>query len=137
MTPKPKPATKPKPKRKNYPPSEYDEQVAVIEWCDRLTELHPELSLIFSIPNESSKNTTSGHKLNLAGRKKGVPDLMLPVAKQSYHGLFIEMKRTVNAIVSPHQQLFIHNLRSQGYFAQVCEGADEAIGLIKRYMSIN
>jgi hypothetical protein len=122
-------------KKRTVAPSEYDEQVKLIDWCNENASQHPELSLIFSIPNESSRNTVSGCKLNKAGRKKGVPDLFLPVARHGYHGLFIELKRSINATVSEAQIATIKALREQRYVATVCYGCDEAIALISRYLS--
>ena len=37
------------------------------------------------------------------GVKSGVPDLMLPIPKGGYHGLFIELKKEVGGITSKEQ----------------------------------
>ena len=67
--------------------------------------------------------------------KPGVPDLCLPVARGGYHGLYIELKRAVGGILSDEQKWWIDELKSQGYAAIVCHGAEEAIRTIKEYLS--
>ncbi len=65
--------------------------------------------------------------------KSGVPDLVLPVARSCYHGLYIELK-AMDGTVSDKQGEWIDNLRIQGYCAIVCYGADETISAIEKYL---
>ena len=44
----------------------------------------------------------------------GVPDLFLPVPKNGYHGLFIEMK-SEKGCLTENQQWFLTNAESVGY----------------------
>lgn len=64
----------------------------------------------------------------------GQSDLFLAVPRNGYHGLFVEMK-SLTGIESSEQQLFIVDMKNQGYAAIVCYGADEAIKEIKKYMN--
>ena len=44
------------------------------------------------------------------------------------------MKRQKGGRLSPEQKEWIDGLFSQGYLAVRCDGADEAIGLLERYL---
>lgn len=120
-------------------PSEHEEQVAVIDWCFANTAKHPELDLIFAIPNGAMLGggrigAIRANALKAEGLRPGVCDLFLPVARHDYHGLFIEMK-TKKGTVSESQHEFITAVEGQGYFATVCKGADEAISTLEWYIN--
>jgi hypothetical protein len=112
-------------------PTEHQEQVKLIQWCNA----HPVADCIFS--SQAGVRTTIGtaNKAKAEGMRKGVPDLFLPVPAGGFHGLFIELKRVKNAKPSKEQQDWIEFLNKQGYFAIVCYGADEAIAVIQRYLT--
>ena len=112
-------------------PTEHEEQVKVIAWCD----LHPLAGMIFAIPNGSHKSLAAAAKFKREGLRSGVPDLFLPVPRGVFHGLFIEMKRVKGSVTSEAQQDWIEFLHSQDYAAFVCKGADEAIAVIKAYLT--
>lgn len=54
---------------------------------------HPELQLLYHVPNEGKRTWRTGARLKSEGLKPGVPDLCLPVARGKYHGLYVELKR--------------------------------------------
>lgn len=107
--------------------SEAKEQIAVVQYCDM------KRIPIFAIPNGGSRNAIEAANLKRQGVKAGVPDLMIPVAKQGYHGLFIEMKVGYNK-PTDKQVGWINLLIKNGYLVKVCYGSDEAINLITNYM---
>lgn len=72
--------------------SEATEQEIVINWCEYNSPRHPELKLIYHVPNGGSRNQLEAANLKRQGVKAGVPDLNLPVALNGFHGLYIEMK---------------------------------------------
>ncbi|MHB1153550.1 MAG: VRR-NUC domain-containing protein [Eubacteriales bacterium] len=112
---------------------EDDEQVAVIEWAELCTGAIPELAWLYHVPNGGYRNKIEAMKFKRMGVKSGVPDLVLPVARSGYHGLYIELKAK-DGIVSEKQREWLNNLRHQGYFAIACFGADETISIIKNYL---
>lgn len=114
--------------------SEATEQERLISWASWQQNRFPELKLLFHIPNGGSRNTLEAANLKRQGVKAGVPDLFLPVAKGTYHGLFIEMKWGKNT-VTDKQDEWLHDLTVQGYKAAVCYGADEAIEIITNYLT--
>ncbi len=114
--------------------TEEQEQRAVIEWCELMTWRWPELARIFHIPNGGSRPRSEGARFQAVGVRAGVPDLMLPVPRGRFHGLWIEMKRAGgrSSDVQLDWQSF---LDAHGYDVHVCHGAGEAIAAIERYMT--
>lgn len=109
--------------------SEAEEQAAVIQYCE-LRRIP-----IFHIPNGGSRNKAEAAHLKAQGVKPGVPDLFLPVAKQPYHGLFIEMKAE-HGRISDHQKEWLTLLSHQGYAIAVCYGFDQAKSVIDSYLHL-
>lgn len=109
--------------------TEAQEQRAVIEYCDwrKLP--------IFHIPNGGKRDLHTAQHLKQQGVKAGVPDLCLPIPSNSYHGLYIEMKRADGGRVTEHQQRWLDLLNSYGYRAVVCHGSQEAIDTIESYLA--
>jgi len=63
----------------------------------------------------------------------GVSDVFLPVAREKYHGLYIEMK-VKGGRLSDSQKWWIEEVGKQGYLARVCFGWVEAKGVITSYL---
>lgn len=114
--------------------SEHDLQVAVIAACDERAILRPEYGLIFAIPNGGARHPAVAAKLKAEGVKPGVLDLLLPVARHGYHGLFIELKVADNK-PSEAQLEWIRRLRAEGYRCDVLwDSVDEVIDRIEWYL---
>lgn len=64
-----------------------------------------------------------------------MPDLCLPVAKNGYHGLYIEMKYGRNKSTEKQEE-WQKALQEQGYFVAVCYGAEEAERVIASYLQM-
>lgn len=115
--------------------TEADEQAALFEWAAWMAKRIPELSLMYHVPNQKgTRNVVEVVKLKQQGVKSGVPDIVLPVARGKYHGLYIELK-TLRGRVSDTQKQWLDALRNQGYAAIVCRSADEARAMIGRYLA--
>lgn len=111
------------------------EQATLIQWCNLQSCKYSELKMIFAIPNGGYRNKGEARKLKATGTKSGVPDLFLPVPRSQKYGLFIEMKVGRNKCTE-NQKKWIRALMEQGYEVKVCYSAEEAIQIIKRYLSI-
>ena len=109
---------------------EKDEQIALFDWASYRTDLQ----LMFHIANEGRRSVQHTQALLRQGMKPGVPDIMLPVARGRYHGLFIEMKRRIGGRVSPEQRAWQKALLEEGYCAVVCKGFEDAKETIDWYM---
>lgn len=119
------------------PPTESQEQIALFEWVEYAMARYPELKLLFHVPNGELRNKVVAARLKKEGVRSGVPDLVLPVARGGYHGLYIEMKRIRHGKVSKDQREWLDALNEQNYCAIVCKGADEAQEAIVRYLKFN
>lgn len=123
-------------RREVFQPTEEQEQVAVFQWVELMMNRYPDLRWLIHIPNGGYRAKSEAVRFKRAGVKKGVSDLFLPVARKGYHGLWIEMKRRKGGRLSPEQKEWIDGMFQQGYLAVRCDGADEAIGMLERYLRI-
>lgn len=117
-------------KLQNMKNSEITEQIKLFNWARSVREFIPELKLLHHIPNEGKR--TNGALLKAAGMVAGVPDLSLPVARQGFNGLYIEMKFGNNK-PTKDQVEFMAMLKDQGYKTAVAYSAEEARSLIRHY----
>lgn len=118
-------------------PLEAQEQKALFTWAAFNLGTHPELQLMFAIPNGGSRDRREAHNLRMQGVKAGVPDICLPVPRGAYHGMYIELKRTTGGRLSDEQKIWLDQLEKQGYKAACCRGYGEARQLIERYLDLN
>lgn len=92
--------------------------------------------LMYHVPNGGHRLKEVAAKLKAQGVKAGIPDLVLPMARGGYFGLYIEFKATVDpAAVSPSQQACIRRLNDQGYLAVVCRGHFDAMECLRAYLA--
>jgi hypothetical protein len=117
-------------------PLESEEQSTLFEWAMLMSKKHPELLYMFAIPNGGLRHKYTAAMLKKTGVKRGVPDTCLPVARQGFHGLYIELKRSKGSRVEQEQKDWIEFLTEQGYKAVVCHGFDEARETIENYLEI-
>ena len=116
--------------------SEAMHQKTIIEWCKWQKVKYPELDMIIHIANEGKRNPRTGAELKRMGLRKGFPDLQLLVPNKQYSALFIELKTDKTKRLSKEQKEWLEKLNSFGYKAVRCNGADEAIEVIKEYLGI-
>lgn len=112
---------------------EAEEQEALFVWAEYQAATHPELKLLYHIPNEGKRSASFGAALRRQGLKKGVPDLCLPVARGKYHGLYVEMKAGRNT-PTVDQIRWLDALERQGYHAVWCSGWERAKEEISEYL---
>ena len=120
---------------KEIVPTEQQEQIALMQWAELNSGKHPELELLFHIPNGGKRGAKEAAIFKAAGVKKGVPDLCLPVARNGYHGLYIEMKRIKGGAVQPTQIRWARDLERQGYAVALCKGWREAVEVLEEYLN--
>ena len=115
--------------------SEHSEQVALFNWAKWQARTLPELHLLFAIPNGGLRHIRVAKRLKAEGVKSGVPDVFLPVAKNGFHGLWIEMKYGKNK-VTDNQDWWLKELKSEGYECAVCYGYEPAKSVILDYLEM-
>ena len=114
--------------------TESEEQRLLIEWAALMENRHSELKLLYAVPNGGLRHIRAAMALKAEGVKPGVPDLCLPVARQGYHGLYVEMK-AAKGRVSEAQGWWLKELNEQFYLARVCRSFEEARDLILGYLN--
>jgi hypothetical protein len=111
------------------------EQSALIKWAELSTAKHPELRLMFAIPNGGKRNVITAMNMKREGVKPGVPDLFLAYPSKGFHGLFIEMKKRKGGTVSEAQHWWHQMLSTAGYQVRVCKGWEESRAIIEQYLT--
>ena len=124
------PTVKPRTKRNAQPES--IEQAKVVAWARANENNYPYLWMLHSSLNGVKMTKAQAGRAIAQGMLSGVPDLFLPVPKNGYHGLFIEMKYGSNK-VTENQEKFLQNAANVGYAVSVCYSANEAIKRIEDY----
>ena len=116
---------------------EHQEQAALFRWAKIFGESkYPGLHLMHASANGGKRNIRVAMKLKASGVKAGVPDIFLPVPRNTgaiwKAGLYIEMKSPGNKPTAIQKQ-WHEDLRAQGYRVVVCYSWQEAVEVIKEY----
>ena len=113
------------------------EQARVVKWSHRkaVRDLMPALRWMYHTPNGGARSPIAGAQMTALGVKRGVPDLILPVASRNSPGLVIEMKSDTGRL-SPEQTEWIEHYKEQGWTTHVCRSAEEAREALCNYLSI-
>jgi len=113
--------------------TEQQEQEAVIQWADAMRGRYPQLAYLHHSPNGFARDKSVAAQVKRAGTRAGFPDLVMLCARGGWHGLAIELK-TETGRTSPMQEVWLENLRKEGYFVSVCRSANEAIVVLENYL---
>lgn len=99
----------------------------------------PEVAdLIYHVPNGGHRVKSVAAKLKAQGVKAGIPDLVLPMARGGFFGLYIEFKAAppYDAAVSESQHERIRKLNAHGYLAVVCRGNFDTVEQLRAYLRL-
>ena len=113
------------------------EQAALFAYAGMQARNDDRWGMLFAVPNGTAASSMAeAMKAKREGRKKGVPDVFLPVAAGGWHGLFLEMKRQcgVPSDLSDEQQDWLARLNTAGYRAVVAFGWEDAVAQIQGYL---
>ena len=119
-------------KQRNAQP-EAIEQEKVIKWARDNENNYPFLWLLHSSLNGVKLSKNQAGRAKTQGMLSGVPDLFLPVPKNGFHGLYIEMK-SEKGRVSVSQNRFLSVTNELGYQSIVCYSSEDAIQKIQEYL---
>lgn len=122
-----------RPKKKSE--REHQEQCALIEWFDHAAPTRYKFRL-FAIPNGGDRHPGVGKKLKLEGMRPGVLDLQLPVARQGFIGLWVEMKFGTNTLTD-NQAGWKEFLEDNGHRVEVCYSFSAARAVIVDYLGMD
>lgn len=109
---------------------EHKLQVGCVNW---FRYEFPDL-LIFAIPNGSKRNLITAQMLKAEGVTAGIPDLMIPIARNGFNGLFIEMKNGKAGRVTEAQQQMMEKLTFFGYKTEVAHSFEEFHHIVTNYL---
>ena len=74
-------------------------------------------------------------RMKREGVLAGVSDIMLPVARNGFHGLYVELK-AVKGKLSDNQIWWLTETTKQGYYSTICYGWVEAKEVIEGYLGM-
>lgn len=109
-------------------------QQQIIEWCNWNLKKYPELEFLHHSPNGGKRSAREGARFKREGVRAGFPDLMLPVARKGYYGLYIELK-VGNGKQSESQKKWEKFLLNNNDLYKVCKSFDETIKLLEWYLA--
>lgn len=112
---------------------EYEAQCRIFEWAKYYESVYPEVALLNSSMNGVRLSPGLRVKTKKAGMKKGYPDILLPVKRGKYSGLYIELKIGKNK-ATQEQEWFLKQLANQSFYCAIVYGSDKSIELIKNYL---
>lgn len=126
-------------------PSEHAEQALVIEWWALVHKQYglPEFAL-FAVPNGAKlpwarnrkgvRYSSEANKLVREGLRRGIPDLLLPVALGGFNGLAIEMKSATGVVRAPQSEV-LEWFVEENWRCWVCKSADAAMRAVREYLA--
>lgn len=130
--------------------TEHGHQAAIFQWIALVgCKVHPELRLLFAVPNGGDRRASVAASMKAEGVKSGIPDMILPVPMASEidklyersgcHGLYLELKRPglekrKNGDRSDNQVQWHKDLRKQGYAVATAYGWQAAAWVLHLYL---
>lgn len=121
--------------RKKPMAHEHLEQCVLVAFLKGHELLYPELRLVHANFNPGRMSFYMGKKMKREGARPGYPDLFLSLARQGYHGLYIEMKTTTGRL-KDSQQVIFPLLKAAGYRLEICRSWQAAVLVIWDYLGL-
>jgi hypothetical protein len=90
---------------------------------------------LFAIPNGGARDAVTGSILKAEGVKSGVSDLMLPLLRKGYAGLWLELK-TKAGRPTPEQLAWQAKMRRAGYRAEIVVEWTAAVAELADYCGV-
>ena len=104
--------------------TEHEEQREFVSWFRKTFNTR-----ILAIPNGGARTIVTASRLKAEGVSPGVPDLFIPA-----WGLWVEMKRVKNGVITAEQRDWIYYLTDNQYHCIVAKGCDDAIKQISEFI---
>lgn len=123
---------------------EHQHQVALILWAYRArlpesADVEPGSRVgdfLLAIPNGGRRDVREAQRLKAEGVKPGVSDLLLPLRRHGYAGLWTELKAPGKK-PTDLQWAWIDRMRRAGYMAEYRDNWPDAAALIAAYVGIS
>lgn len=122
---------------------EHGHQVALIDWAGRVrlptaSDVEPGAVIatyLFAIPLGGKRNPIEAKRLKAEGAKPGVSDLMLPLRRQGFAGLWLELKAP-GGRPTALQSAWLARMARAGYRAEWRDNWLDAADVIAGYLGI-
>lgn len=120
---------------------EHQHQIALISWARRVklapaADIRPGAVIgdyLLAIPNGGKRSPREGARLKAEGAKAGVSDLLLPIRRGGFGGMWLEMKAPGEK-PSPKQWEWLEFMDRAGYHATWCDDWEKAAQAITDYL---
>ena len=112
---------------------EHELQVAIVTRSLVFAGDFPEVQLLHAIPNGGFRGMKAGRDLKAEGVLPGIPDLFLPVARDGYHGLYIELKNAKGRVKDDQWEI-MQQLYAGGYAVALCNEMRFPLLIIHNYL---
>jgi hypothetical protein len=117
-----------------YEATEHQVQVALIDWVDVMCRTaYPQLRWLFAVPNGGLRHPAVANYMKAEGLRAGVPDLVLPVPVEPWHGAYLEMKRAAGEL-TPRQAEWREHLIGAGYSYCMARSFEQARDFLISYL---
>jgi len=113
--------------------SEDSHQIALFQWAALVEKQYPELRWMFHTPNGGLRTKAIAAKFKRMGVKPGVSDICLPVSRNGYTCLWLELKAGSNK-PTKNQIDFMDFQTKEGAKCVVCYTWSEARDEVKSYL---
>src|ERR1043165_1268822 len=108
--------------------------MALIQWCQTYAPQYPQLARIYAVPNGGHRHPKVAVYMKAEGLRAGVLDICLPVPRDPWHGMYLEMKFGRNKLTA-EQAAEMESLRKDNYFVpEPCYSWIEAARSIAWYL---
>jgi hypothetical protein len=108
-------------------------QTDLFRFYDVVSAQVPELVWAFHVPNGGHRHVAVARQLKAQGVKRGVPDVLLPIASRQWIGLAIELKHGKNK-ETPEQLVWLHHLQTQNWCCVVSRNWTHAAAVTLSYL---
>lgn len=115
--------------RRPLRPTEAQMQTTLMTW---LRAQHDGRRWSIHIPNEGKRSRVAGSVLKKQGLLPGASDILVPIARGGFHGLWFELK-AYGKSPTDAQLTFLHAMSEQGYATGWSDDLDSSMYFINRY----
>lgn len=114
--------------------SEYQECLAYWQWAQHYPIVK---EFLIKHVNEGKRSKMTGHRLNMIGMRKGLPDYQLAIPNKTYYGFWLEMKKKEEKCKEKREEQveWINKLRSIGHYANFAYGWEDAVDQTLGYIN--
>lgn len=114
--------------------TEHHLQAAFFDWVFIKQKTDPRYQWIFAVPNGGARHIATAVKLKREGVRRGVLDVIIPIASKGYVGAVIEFKVGKNK-ASPEQECWLKHFESQNWLTTVIvDDVEKAINFTTNYL---